>query len=229
MCGRFSITLSLDMIVERFGCQPADFQFAPRYNVAPTQQVPVVVKREGLKQLQVMRWGLVPFWSKEPSIGSRLINARLETIREKPAFKNALPRRRCIVPADGYFEWLKTAQGKTPMRIVQESGDCFGMAGLWDAWEDEQGNCLTTFTIITTEPVEPIRYIHNRMPLVLTREAEKVWLDGPAQPGPTGWTEFLASLRCEAGLEAYQISNLVNSPIHDVPEVIEKVSPNTNS
>lgn len=208
--------------MERFGCDSPGFDFTPRYNVAPSQTVPVVISQGGGNRLQEMRWGLVPYWAKDISIGSRMINARIETVHEKPAFKNSLLRKRCIIPADGYYEWLKTAQGKTPMRVVSRSGEIFGMAGLWDAWQDEEGRSLTTFTILTTKPANSIEYIHNRMPAVLDREAERIWLNGPADTSPGAVADFLAKIKCEQELEAYPVTNLVNSPANDMPEVVRR-------
>ncbi|MGI6453118.1 MAG: SOS response-associated peptidase [Syntrophomonadaceae bacterium] len=132
MCGRYTLTININTIIRIFSCLPADFDIQPRYNIAPTQIVPVVINSTGLNQLKLMRWGLVPFWAKDISMGNRMINTHIETITKKPAFRNAIRRRRCIVPAGGYYEWQQQEKGKQPMRIVTKFREVFGFAGIWE-------------------------------------------------------------------------------------------------
>lgn len=155
--------------------------FEPRGNAAPTERMPVVVLSNDRRVLTGMRWGLVPFWAKDLAIGSRMINARSETVLEKPAFREAIARRRCLVPAGGFYEWQKTPGGKRPLRITLPGGDLFAFAGLWAKWKAPDGSTLRTYTILTTEPNEVLRPIHDRMPVILPRDAEDAWLD-PATP-----------------------------------------------
>lgn len=219
MCGRFSILDDIDDLCERFECQPVKVDFQPRYNVAPTQVVPVIVRGEKKNQLRLMRWGLIPRWAKDNKIGSRLINARVETVAEKPAFREAFRMRRCLVPADGYYEWKKTGGGKEPHRIVLKTREVFAFAGLWDKWVDADGAELFTFTILTTEPVAATMGIHDRMPLILPRQQEQAWMEGKSGER----REFLKHFTPCPDLEAYRVSTCVNSPKNDVPECIAAI------
>ena len=168
-----------------------------------------------------MRWGLIPFWAKDPKIGARMINARAETVAEKPAFRNALKKRRCLVLADGYYEWQKTPVGKRPYRIVLRSGEPFAMAGLWEKWKDHQGNVVPSCTIITTEANDSLAPIHNRMPVILPRDKEEQWLDLDIEDAAV-LTHMLAPSPDDA-LGAYEVSTLVNYAGNDGPEVIARV------
>ncbi|MGI6649474.1 MAG: SOS response-associated peptidase [Bacillota bacterium] len=222
MCGRFTLTAGPVAVAERFGCLTGQIEFSPRYNVAPTQSVPVVLKADGSNRLKMMQWGLVPYWAKDKSIGSRLINARLETVAEKPAFRSSLSRRRCLVPADGYYEWPKVGRSKLPMRIVLPSRELFALAGLWDVWQSPEGEQLFTFTILTTEPASSVRAIHNRMPVILPPENEQLWLSN-AFNSPDAIAALLSHLKPVEELEAYRVSTLVNNPANDSPECIAEV------
>ena len=169
-----------------------------------------------------MRWGLIPHWAKDPGIGSRMINARAETVAEKPAFRDALRRRRCLVLADGFFEWQRTDRAKRPMRIVMRSGEPFAFAGLWSVWKDPNGNRVPSCAIITTEANGLLRPIHDRMPVILARDAEEFWLDGGAiDPGALGGV--LAPFTADA-MEAYEVSTLVNSAANNHPGVIALIA-----
>lgn len=196
----------------------------PRYNIAPTQRVPVVVGLPGGgRRLVMFRWGLIPHWARTVSIGHRMINARRETLLEKPAFRSLVPRRRCIIPADGYYEWkVLPDKRKQPYRIVLEDG-LAGLAGLWDRWVSPEGEMIDSFTIITTEAVGPVSSIHDRMPVILRPEAESAWLDADLRD-PITAVEMLVP-RTEA-LSFYPVSTLVNSPRNDVPQCIERVEEN---
>ena len=168
-----------------------------------------------------MRWGLIPFWAKDPKIGARMINARAETVAEKPAFRNALKKRRCLVLADGYYEWQKTPTGKRPFRIVMRSGEPFAIAGLWETWKDPQGNVVPSCSIITTAANDFLSPIHNRMPVILPRETEEMWLNSDLEEA-SALTDILISYPGD-GMDAYEVSTMVNYARNDGPEVIARV------
>ena len=220
MCGRYTLIADLGDLAQRFEFDGSDFSYDPGYNIAPTESVLTVRNVEG-REAAFMRWGLVPFWAKDPKIGARMINARAETVAEKPAFRNALKRRRCLVLADGYYEWQKTPVGKRPFRIILKSGEPFAMAGLWETWRDPQGSVVPSCTIITTAANDFIAPIHNRMPVILPREKEELWLDLDIEDA-TVLTHMLAPSQDE-GMDAYEVSTLVNYAGNDGPEVIARV------
>ncbi len=219
MCGRFSVFADPERLAERFEAElPAD-GLRPRYNAAPTQHLPVILNEDGRK-IELLRWGLVPFWAKDPAIGNRLINARGETVAEKPSFRAAFKRRRCLVLADGFYEWQKRPGRKQPMRISLQSGDPFAFAGLWETWTQPDDQLLRTFTIITTAPNELVAPVHNRMPVILRQEHEDLWLDNAAHP------ELLLDLLRPYPadlMSAYPVSHRVNSPANDDPSIVERV------
>jgi putative SOS response-associated peptidase YedK len=193
----------------------------PRYNIAPTQDVAVVRQEGSTRALALLRWGLVPSWSKDPTIGARMINARAETAAEKPAFRAAFKQRRCLVLADGFYEWQSSGQGrqKQPFYIHMKDGKPFALAGLWERWQgDEGGSTLETCTILTTEPNELVRPIHNRMPVILAPADYGQWLD-PAmqQAGPL---QAMLQPYPAAALDAYPVSRAVNNARHDSPECV---------
>ena len=224
MCGRYTLTVPLSNLVDAFDVPPPDFEHTPRFNIAPTQVVPIVAQDQRGRRMGQLRWGLIPSWSKDPAVGSRLINARCETVAEKPSFRAAFSRRRCLVPADGFFEWKKNPpseggrQTKTPYWIHSPSGEPFAFAGIWERWGQTDGTPLFSFTILTTEASPDIRHIHPRMPVILPLEAHRTWLD----PGrdPSELRSLLVSF-AEGGLRAHPVSTLVNSVRNDMPECIE--------
>jgi putative SOS response-associated peptidase YedK len=217
MCGRYSLTSKLNNLQARFDFEAGNLVYRPRYNVAPTQDVLAVVN-DGRNRAGFLRWGLVPFWAKDPRIGSRMINARAETVAEKPAFRRALRKQRCLVLADGFYEWKKEGSAKVPMYIAARSGEPFGMAGLWETWKAPSGESLHSCAIITTAANSLMEPIHERMPVILTQEAEATWLDaGIDDPGPL--TRLLLPYPA-AELEAYPVSTLVNSPRNDARECL---------
>ena len=167
----------------------------------------------------MMQWGLVPSWARDPSIGNRMINARAETLAEKPSFKRLIGKRRCLVLADGFYEWRKEGKGKVPMRFVLRGGELFSFAGLWDSWEKPDGVELQSFTIITTQANDLLKPIHERMPVILGKEGEERWLD----QDPKEVHELLVPYPVEM-MEFYDVSKLVNSPINDLPQCIEPLS-----
>ena len=217
MCGRYSLTSKLDNLQARFDFEAENLAYRPRYNVAPTQEVLAVVN-DGQNRAGFLRWGLVPFWAKDTRIGSRMINVRAETVAEKPAFRQALRKRRCLVLADGFYEWKKEGAAKVPMYIASRSGEPFGMAGLWGTWKAPSGEPLHSCTIITTAANSLMEPIHDRMPVILTRETEAAWLDRSIDD-PVALTHLLAPYPAPE-LEAYPVSTLVNSPRNDAPECI---------
>ncbi|WP_406672628.1 SOS response-associated peptidase [Natronospira sp.] len=220
MCGRFTLTSEIEEVAHRFNAFPPDFSYSPRYNIAPSQLIPVVMKdQHDQNQIRLMKWGLIPFWAKDASIGNRLINARIETLTEKPAFRKAIRQNRCLIPADGFYEWLKLDQGKQPMRIRLKNRKLFAMAGIFDTWDDPKGKRIISCSIITTEASDSIRHIHIRMPLILSPNQEVGWLS-PNLNGKDQINQFLSAIT-PPDLEAYPVTTAVNSPRYDNPELIK--------
>ena len=223
MCGRYTLTKGIDAVQARFNVLFNPALYKPRYNVAPTQNVPVITSQDGRNQGEFMRWGLVPMWAKDIKIGYRMINARAETLGEKSAWSRLLKRRRCLIPADGFYEWKKDgSKTGVPHRIVLQGEDLFAFAGLWDEWRSPDGETIRSCTIITTESNALIAPIHDRMPVILHPEAEEFWLDTALEDTET-LTRMLAPYRSD-DMEAYPVSTLVNKPGADVPECIERVA-----
>ncbi len=223
MCGRFSLIPDLDALQLRFQFPDAGLSHPPRYNIAPSQEVLTVVNEGAENRAQFMKWGLVPSWARDPAMGNRLISARAETVGEKPSFRQACQRRRCLVLADGFYEWRRDGKHKVPMRIVIGSGEPFGFAGLWETWESPGGQSVKTCTIITTTANPVLEPIHHRMPVILPREAEGLWLD-VASPDTAPLRQLLVPYALE-DMRAYAVSALVNSPAQDSPACIEPVRP----
>jgi len=222
MCGRYTLATDLSFLQARFGFEAVEVPFAPRYNIAPTQEVLTVVTDETRNLGRTMRWGLIPFWAKEPTIGNRMINARAETIVENRVFRQVFPKQRCLVIADSYYEWKQAPEGKIPMRIMLKSGEPFAFAGLWSSWRprDNPGEePLYSCTIITTVPNSLMKPIHNRMPMILSRDAESVWLDPKFTD--TGELRELLLPYSASDMTAYQVSPMVNSPRNDDPTCIK--------
>ena len=222
MCGRYTLTVSIEELMLRYLTeQPASGYHTPRYNVAPMQQVMAVVHDGERNRLGALRWGLVPSWAKEDTIGSKMINARAETITAKPSFRNLIYRKRCLVPADGFYEWKKTAQGKQPMRIKLKNDDIFSFAALYDTWLAPDGKKLHTCTIITTMPNELVADIHDRMPVILNKEDEERWLDRHNQ----NQEQLLAMLKPYPAeqMEAYPVPSIVGNVRNDTKECIQRI------
>jgi putative SOS response-associated peptidase YedK len=224
MCGRFTLTVDPSDLQEAFPgfAPPAGSTATPRYNIAPTQSV-AAVANNGQKQIEFFRWGLIPSWAKDPAIGSRMINARAETLAEKPSFRTAFKRRRCLILADGFYEWRKNPGGKakTPMYIRLKSGEPFAFAGLWEVWHSPDDKTILSCTIITTTPNALMEKIHDRMPVILKPEAYDRWLD-PAEQPPDQLSVLLKPYPASY-LTAYAVSTLVNKPGYDTPELIVPV------
>lgn len=224
MCGRYTSTQPLDLILELFlidEVRPEVMElYQPRYNVAPTQRVLVIGARDGTRIAAMHRWGLIPHWAKDPSIGSRMINARSETVHERPAYRDAFRRRRCLIPADGLYEWKRNGRTKQPYRFTLRSGQPFAFAGLWEEWKAPDGTAIRSCTILTTQPNELIAQVHDRMPVILPPDAYDIWLD------PQSERDVLRSLLVPYPAEemyGYPVSNRVNSPANDDPSLIEPI------
>ena len=215
MCGRYEYhPHEFSDLRIRFNLDKDVPEFKPSYNIAPGQQVPVIVREDGRNKVKLMRWGLVPSWAPDPSIGNRMINARCETLTEKPSFKQLLGTHRCLIPADGFYEWRREGRGKVPMRVVMKDRQLFTFAGLWDVWRgDPEGGELYTFTIITTNANALLRPIHNRMPVIIDRLATNHWLDSGDISSST-LSILLQPLPSEL-MDAYEVSRLVNDPRND--------------
>lgn len=222
MCGRFTLHHSTQEVAERFAAQQVLFPLENRYNIAPGQAIPVIANSTlaGARWMEAMKWGLVPFWAKDPEIGNRLINARAETIAEKPAYKQALKRRRCIVPSDGFYEWQAQSAGpRLPHHIRLQDGELFGFAALWEEWEAPDSSPLRTCTIITVAPNEIMAPIHNRMPAILRRKDEDAWLD----PQLKETEAIVAMLQAYPAkeMQAFPVSRRVNAPQNDDESCLE--------
>ena len=223
MCGRFSLIADLGQLDLRFGFDGSGLSLGPSYNIAPTQQALTVREDGDRRQAALMRWGLIPSWAKDPSIGARMINARAETIAEKPSFRTALRRRWCLVLADGFYEWRREPGSRTkrPMRIVMRTGEPFAFAGLWETWRDPKGQIVPSCTIITTGANELLAPIHHRMPVILPRESESLWLDQSVDDH--GLLEHMLGPYDADQMDVYEISSLVNSAANNTPQVVEPV------
>ena len=215
MCGRFQLSIKGKHISERYNIEVYDELYRPSFNCAPSQKLPIITNIDSDK-LSFFKWGLIPFWAKDPSIGIKLINAKSETIHEKASFKNAFKRQRCVVPCNGFYEWKKN-KDKTPYRIFLKNEAIFSLAGIWERWKDSEGRVSNTFSILTTSPNKLMEGIHNRMPVILSKKHEEDWLKEKDasklislfQPYP------------EKEMEAYPISKLVNSPINNSEDIIK--------
>lgn len=217
MCGRFTRSKSVDEIAEEFGVADIFTDLPPSFNIAPTQNL-VAVINDGEKKLVTMRWGLVPSWAKDISLGSKMINARADTLAEKASFKNLIRKRRCLIVADGFYEWKAEGKEKTPYYIHLKADKLFAFAGLFDHWLSPEREELTTCTIITTDANEFMQPIHNRMPVILTGEERDAWLD----PSVKDQSYFLDMLEPydEQAMKAHAVSKMVNSPRNNSPELI---------
>ena len=218
MCGRFTLFASPETIQTEFDLAEPPANLAPRYNIAPTQPVAVIANHAAARRVELFQWGLIPSWAKDPSIGSRMINARAETLAEKPSFRTALRKRRCLILADGFYEWRKDNGSKTPFFIHLASRRPFALAGLWEVWQTPDGSALPTCTIITTGPNSLLASLHDRMPVILPPAARTLWLD----PEFEGRDALLALLKpYEADdLIATPVGTRVNNPRNETPDCL---------
>jgi putative SOS response-associated peptidase YedK len=216
MCGRYAITTAPEAIraLFRYREQP---NFPPRYNVAPTQPVPIVRLMEGERAFALVRWGLVPSWVKDPRAFTLVINARGESVNEKPAFKNAMRRRRCLFPADGFYEWKRTGEHKQPYFVRLKGGGPLAFAGLWESWMGRNGEEMETAAIVTTTASRAIAHIHDRMPVIVSPQAFDLWLD-PQVDGETAAS--LIAPTPDAQLEFFPVSSAVNRTANDTPDLV---------
>ena len=222
MCGRYTITSSPEAFraLFRYFEQP---NFPPRYNVAPTQPIPIVRLQDGARHFALMRWGLLPSWVKDPKNFALLINARGESVTEKPAFRNAMKRRRCLVPADGFYEWKPVSGRKQPYYIRAKSGAPLAFAGLWETWEGPNGEEVDTAAIVTTSANRTLSSIHDRMPVIVPPDAFDLWLDGANVDAVTA--SALIQPAPEDLLEAFPVSTAVNRTANDNAKLLEPVDP----
>lgn len=218
MCGRYTQRKPGKPIARYYGLDDNGLEIVPRFNIAPTQRVIAVINgQEGLALTQ-LKWGLIPAWAKEASIGSKLINARAETLAEKPSFRNALKQRRCLIPADGWYEWRAEGKAKQPYFFHRRDDGLFSFAGLWEQWRTPEGETLATCTIITTEPNELAAQYHTRMPAILKRTDERFWLDADSRAPDL--VQLLQPCPSDE-LEVYAVSRAVNAAGKDEPSFVE--------
>lgn len=222
MCGRYTLHHKAKTLVDRFDTQSIKEELRDNYNVAPGQFMPVVINEQGEAKLELMKWGLIPFWAKDPKIGYKLINARAETLFEKPMWRNVIKSKRCLIPADGFYEWKRVNEDskgqKRPYYIRPKQEDLFSFAGVWESWKDVEGLEWKTYSIITTEPNKEMSRIHDRMPVVLHRKEESLWLDQSLDNKDD--IELLLRPYDDGSLEMYEVSTDVNSPKNNNPELI---------
>lgn len=220
MCGRYTLRSPAETLAQLFGLPPLP-GIGPRYNIAPSQPVPAVRASGEGARADPLRWGLIPFWADDPAIGYRLINARAETVAAKPAYREPFARRRCLVPADGFYEWEKLdSRRKQPWFLALRDDEPFAFAGLWDRWEGE-GGAIESCTFLTTRPNERVAPIHDRMPVILTGPALGRWLD-PEAPADE-LLELCAPLPADR-MVATPVSLRVNDPAHDAPDCLDRVA-----
>ena len=223
MCGRFVGFNTLEMLLEHFPIDVADVQVTPNYNVAPTQEILAIARHENKNHLLKYHWGLVPFWAKDLSIGSRLINARSETVATKPSFRTAFKNRRCLIPSNGFYEWKGSKGQKQPMFLTLPNSNPFAFAGLWEIW-DNKGKEQTPYrscTILTREASESVRPIHHRMPVILKPEAFGIWLNPDIQD--TNSLSEIIKNQIYTELKGVPVSKQVNSAKNNRPENIQTI------
>jgi len=219
MCGRFTLTVSEEEWIRYFHVQHVRLKFEPRFNIAPGQHIAAIIADDnGVRRAGLLRWGLVPPWSADEKIGNNMINARADTITEKRSFREPLLKKRCLIPADGFYEWKKIGRERQPYRIVLKSRPLFAMAGIYESWTSPDGRTIHTCSIITTEANELMSEIHDRMPVILPREAESAWLDRKIQSAD----DLLPMLRPypASDMHAYPVHPMVGRATLDSPDCI---------
>lgn len=217
MCGRFSITTPIEELRQRFKAEIEEGLYKPRFNAAPSQDM-LVIPEESPHQASLFHWGLIPHWAKDSKIGNHLINARAETVAEKPAFRTPFKKHRCLVLSDGFYEWDKKSAKHVPYRIILKGQEPFAFAGICDYWKDEQGKETKSFSIITTQANNLISKIHDRMPVILSEKTESEWLDPELDLKKA---EKLLKPYPAKEMDMYQISTMVNNPRNDVSSVLK--------
>jgi putative SOS response-associated peptidase YedK len=222
MCGRYRLTAKERWLSEYFNLDPEDVEWAARWNIAPTDEVATIRQdRHGPKRIFAkMRWGLIPYWAKDKSFGAKAINAVSETAAEKPAFKESMRKRRCLIPADGFYEWKKIGSKKQPYNIGMKDDGLFAFAGLWDRWKDPEGKIIESCTILTTEANPLLKDIHDRMPVIIEKDDYDLWLD-PGMTDPDKLTVLLKPFDSQK-MRVYPVSSTVSSVKNDGPECAEE-------
>lgn len=226
MCGRYRLSAKERYIAEHFDVDENEVHWTPRYNIAPTQEAAIVRQDSKLprRKFSLMRWGLIPYWAKDASIGLKTINAMCETAAEKPAFREAIRKRRCLVPADGFYEWQKLGRKeKQPYNIGLADDSLFAFAGLWERWRDPAGQAVNSFTILTTAANPLVAGIHVRMPVIVKRDDYDLWLD-PGMNDPDGIVDLLKPFDAR-GMKIYPVGTRVGSADNDDAEIIREVTP----
>ena len=218
MCGRYRLSRRKQIIEEHFDTAPWDDEWSPRYNLAPTQPVPVIRQhpKEPIRQASTMRWGLVPHWAKDASIAASTINARSETAATKPAFRDPLKLRRCLIPADGFYEWAKTTKSKQPFCFEVNDGQLFAFAGIWDGWKNSEGQWIRTCSILTTTPNAVTSAVHDRMPVILDPDRYDLWLD-PGMQNVAAVSELLKPYDARL-MRCYPVGTRINHVANDDEE-----------
>ncbi len=228
MCGRFRLGKGREALKKFFGAYN-DIEWEPRYNLAPTQEILTVRQdpHEPKRVLSLMRWGLIPNWSKDASAGARMINARSESVTDLPAFRDALRSRRCLIPADGFYEWKKLGKARQPYCFSLNDHGLFAFAGLWDRWKSPDGRAIETCSILTTTANELVRDIHDRMPVILPPDNYDLWLD-PGFTRREGWLDLLKPLPTSS-MKKFAVSSRVNDVNNEDPECATPIEPDVNS
>jgi len=221
MCGRFELHSALEIIAQIFSLGRINVSLSPRYNIAPSQDIPIVLNEGGARTLVLSRWGLLPPWAKDEKDGYKMINARAETVAEKPSFRQAFSRHRCLVVADGFYEWKKEGAKKKPVYVRLRSGKPFGFAGLYSDWNSPDGEAVRTSTIITTDANGVLAPIHDRMPVIIPPDQYELWLD-PSVHEKDRLIPVLMPYPDDE-LVLYEVTAAVNSPKNDSPENIERI------
>ncbi len=222
MCGRYVLAQDFEELKKRFGLEQSDFTMKPSYNIAPGQANPVITNGAG-RSIKAMKWGLIPHWAKNPKIAYKMINARSETVAEKPSYRDSFKNNRCLIPATGFYEWQKSPldpKKKTPIYIRLNKSELFAFAGLWSLWKNNE-NEIFSYTIITTDANDYLREYHDRMPVILNQSDESKWLDHKT---PSDELQSLLVPCAEERLEAYEVSKTVNSPKNNTADCIRKVA-----
>jgi len=225
MCGRYRLSRRKEILDQYFETQSGDEQWQPRYNIAPTQLVPIVRQNERTspRELCVVKWGLVPSWATDPSVGPSMINARSETAATKPAFRDALRLRRCLISADGFYEWKRSGKVKQPYCFEVNCGELFAFAGIWDCWRYRNGTAVETCSILTTTANSVTRIVHDRMPVILNPDSYDLWLD-PGMKDVSAVSELLRPYDARL-MRCYPVSSRINSAGNDDEECSRRVEP----
>lgn len=220
MCGRFVLKADAEVVQKEFDLDEIP-RLEPRYNIAPSQPVSIITN-DVPSELTIVQWGLIPSWSKDPKMAYKMINARSETADTKPSYRSPFKYRRCLIPTNGFYEWVKTEDGKQPYFIHRTDKDVFAFAGLWEIWNSPEGDQVWTCTILTTDANDKISHLHHRMPVILDGDAREAWLDKDSDVG-----ELKAVMQSFDGdkMDFYPVSKQVNSPRNDNPTLLEQNNP----